>query len=337
MKKIKLKYTTLGIIIGIMLTISTVVIAATYKFKAEEVEYIPNDTNWAVGNVQEAMNEMYTLYRIKKKGSSGIFSVSDNMLATGYMKSTATDNNVIFGGYCWKVIRVTDNDEVRMLYNGMPIDGQCTRTGTDTQIGTSKYSTTYNVTAYNSSTVKGVVDNWYNTNLATNYGDKISAINLITREEASTVGGGYLVSGEQYWTQSAYGNNVTTTGSCSYNQCGGSGSCTSYSGGIYTVNTSGSIVTNNNGTYSSCSPTNKTCNGSCTGWMKVNNQGKCSSCSSVVDFNSGCSCCTYAILTGSCTATPQGSSLAVRPVITLKASAQLQGGEGTTTNPYVMK
>ena len=34
-------------------------------------------------------------------------------------------NNVIFGGFCWQMIRTTDTGGVKLLYNGEPINGQC--------------------------------------------------------------------------------------------------------------------------------------------------------------------------------------------------------------------
>ncbi len=33
--------------------------------------------------------------------------------------------NVIFGGYCWQMIRTTDTGGIKMLYNGAPIEGKC--------------------------------------------------------------------------------------------------------------------------------------------------------------------------------------------------------------------
>ena len=35
------------------------------------------------------------------------------------------DNHVIFGGYCWRIIRTTDTGGIKMIYNGEPTDGTC--------------------------------------------------------------------------------------------------------------------------------------------------------------------------------------------------------------------
>lgn len=37
-------------------------------------------------------------------------------------------NNVIFGGFCWEMIRTTDTGGVKIIYNGVPVDGKCTST-----------------------------------------------------------------------------------------------------------------------------------------------------------------------------------------------------------------
>jgi hypothetical protein len=39
-----------------------------------------------------------------------------------------TNNNVLFGGYCWKVIRINGNGTTRMIYNGTPKDAYYTST-----------------------------------------------------------------------------------------------------------------------------------------------------------------------------------------------------------------
>ncbi len=49
-------------------------------------------------------------------------------------------NNVIFGGYCWQMIRTTDIGGVKMIYNGVPNNGKCNNTGTAQQIGVSRYN-----------------------------------------------------------------------------------------------------------------------------------------------------------------------------------------------------
>ncbi len=49
-------------------------------------------------------------------------------------------NNVIFGNFCWQLIRTTDTGGVKLIYNGVPTDGKCISTGANATIGMSQYA-----------------------------------------------------------------------------------------------------------------------------------------------------------------------------------------------------
>ena len=65
-----------------------------------------------------------------------------------YYKGNVQNNNVLFGGFCWKIVRTTETGGVKIVYNGVQKDGSCNNTGTDSQIGTSVFNTSYNSPAY---------------------------------------------------------------------------------------------------------------------------------------------------------------------------------------------
>ncbi|MCI8460574.1 MAG: VWA domain-containing protein [Bacilli bacterium] len=47
-----------------------------------------------------------------------------------YYYGEAKNNNVIFGNYCWKIVRTTDTGGVKIIYNGLPTeDGRCNNIG----------------------------------------------------------------------------------------------------------------------------------------------------------------------------------------------------------------
>ena len=106
------------------------------------------------------------------------------------------DNWLQFAGFYWRIIRINGDGSIRMIYQGVadsetPDSGNIT--GTGTQIGTSAFNSSYNNNAYvgymygnvnatdyagthantNSSTIKGVLDQWYHNNLETRYGQYI--------------------------------------------------------------------------------------------------------------------------------------------------------------------
>jgi len=77
------------------------------------------------------------------------------------------NNNVIYGNFCWKIIRTTNTGGVKLIYNGVPnaTTGQCNNTYTNTQIGTSKFQEDYTKSEYNS-VARETVDTWYENNIA---------------------------------------------------------------------------------------------------------------------------------------------------------------------------
>ncbi len=102
-----------------------------------------------------------------------------------YYFAGQVDNNFIkFAGYYWRIVRINGDGTIRIIYNG-PTTSQ---TGETTQIGTSAFnddgkdnayvgymygtpgSSTYEETHanINDSTIKKVIDNWYETNIANN-------------------------------------------------------------------------------------------------------------------------------------------------------------------------
>lgn len=52
--------------------------------------------------------------------------------------------NVIFGGFCWQMFRTTDTGGVKMIYNGVPTDGKCNKTGSSATIGNYAFNTPAN-------------------------------------------------------------------------------------------------------------------------------------------------------------------------------------------------
>ena len=57
-----------------------------------------------------------------------------------YYKGNVENNNVLFAGFCWKIVRTTETGGVKIVYNGVQKDGSCNNTGTDSQIGESKFN-----------------------------------------------------------------------------------------------------------------------------------------------------------------------------------------------------
>ena len=117
----------------------------------------------------------------------GVFKTQDDWGDSYYFRGAVNNNWVSFAGYYWRIIRINGDGSIRMIYSG---NGSPATTGTSTQISTSAFHSTYNNNnmyvgyMYTSgqvhglgtnSTIKGVLDSWYQTNIANKgYGDQIS-------------------------------------------------------------------------------------------------------------------------------------------------------------------
>ena len=65
-----------------------------------------------------------------------------------YYKGNVQNNNVLFAGFCWKIVRTTETGGVKIVYNGVQKNGSCNNTETDSQIGKSAFNSSYISPAY---------------------------------------------------------------------------------------------------------------------------------------------------------------------------------------------
>ena len=130
----------------------------------------------------------------------GMYAMKDDVGTSYYYRGAVPDNWVSFAGFLWRVIRVNGDNTVRMIYSGT----KASHTGTGTQIGTSafnpKVSPTYVGYMYgdtdateeeaftnkNNSTIKGVIDTWYQNNLSSYSGYLADEVFCNDRTLAST-------------------------------------------------------------------------------------------------------------------------------------------------------
>ena len=83
-----------------------------------------------------------------------------------YYRGEVNNNNLLFAGFCWKIVRTTDTGGIKLIYNGVPSNGTCNNTGTAAQISTTSkfnserssiadvgymYGTRYTISSFTSS------------------------------------------------------------------------------------------------------------------------------------------------------------------------------------------
>lgn len=59
----------------------------------------------------------------------GVYKYTEDDKDIYYYRGDVTDNHVVFGGYCWEIIRTTKTGGVKMIYDGVAVDNKCNNTG----------------------------------------------------------------------------------------------------------------------------------------------------------------------------------------------------------------
>jgi len=162
--------------------------------------------NEIVSNNPFRMNPDFTIVadNSNRETQEGIFRVEDDHGDAYIFRGThLLNNNVIFAGHQWKILRIEGNGNIRMIYNGictLNSEGtNCTEgingntAAAATTIGTSQFNTqaiharfvgymfgsetgTFNEqhANVNNSAVKTFVDNWFNNNITGDNRDRVA-------------------------------------------------------------------------------------------------------------------------------------------------------------------
>ena len=264
---------------------------------------------------------------------------------TYYFAGNPTDNWVRWAGFYWRIIRINEDGSLRLIYQGT----SNTATGSSTQTETSTFSinsSTYNNNAYvgymytvgslrgttTDSGIKKKLDTWYQNNLSS-YADKIDG------------NAGFC------------GDRTPSTSSSSTNNQGGTGTTTTYYGGYIR------LITNKQPTFDCPSGDLYTTKGSEDGnkaltypiglisadevayaggvYGQTNESYYLYTKSAYWTMSPRYFSGTYAIVFSVNSSGRLGNwdvhgEYGVRPVINLKSSVQITGGDGSSGNPYVI-
>ena len=104
-----------------------------------------------------------------------------------YYRGAVENNNVRFGGFCWRIVRTNEDGSVRLRYNGTYENGTCPTTGTNVRINdtTYKFNEDYDDQKYNEyiwedgtgeSLAKTTIDAWYTSSGLEDYEDQIANV-----------------------------------------------------------------------------------------------------------------------------------------------------------------
>ena len=265
-----------------------------------------------------------------------------------YFRGAVNNNYVSFGGFYWRIIRINEDGSVRLIYQGTSANA----TGSAATIGSSEFNEELNDNAYvgymygtagsssysathaniNDSTIKGIIDTWYENNLLSyNY----------YLADSGFCGDRSKASGAEIWypydTALGYGTNSTYYGV--YNRLYNN-KTPQQSNDLYTTSSSTKgnkaldypigLITADEVAYaggvSGISNNSYYLNTGFSYWtMSPRSFGG----ANAVEW--------FVYSGGDLSNVYVGRSYGARPVINLKSGIEITGGDGTSSNPYVIK
>ena len=114
-------------------------------------------------------------------GTNGIYMTTNTDSGNPvYYYRGNVDNHLIFANFCWRIIRTTETGGIKLIYDGIPSNGQCNNTSTNTYLSNSEFNLDIDDAKYvgymygssiddtantTDSTIKTVVDTWYKANM----------------------------------------------------------------------------------------------------------------------------------------------------------------------------
>ena len=101
----------------------------------------------------------------------GLFSINDQNGTSHFFRGThQLNNNVIFAGHQWKILRIESNGNIRLIYNGLCPDNNCVINGAIpvqmAAIGAGIYNLNTDNTsfAFEGSVIQGTINSWFSDN-----------------------------------------------------------------------------------------------------------------------------------------------------------------------------
>ena len=263
--------------------------------------------------------------------TNGIYTTTDTDSGNSvYYYRGNVENRLIFANFCWRIIRTTETGGVKLIYDGVPSNGECNNTGSASSIGTSGFNSSENDAKYvgymygssiddtentTDSTVKTFIDTWYSNNM-TSYTAQLEDT-VFCNDRSYTTSGTKLYFGS--FTRLIDNNAPTlkcqnTRDKFTVSEDNGNGDLTypvglitademSYAGEKYWANNRSSYLTDL--------------------WMwtlSPNSYYKYAYCLYGLSWGLGV----------------VSNSVYIRPVISLKSGTSITSGSGTATDPYIV-
>lgn len=187
-----------------------------------DTEHTPDFTTVSGNSGIKKMNKSdETLATGLGDGTNGIYKSEDDLGTSYYFRGNVTNNYVYFAKNWWQIIRINGDGTIRMIYTSNPNDSNANQYISKSYFNNNNNdnayvgymygtagSSTYNATHTNtnSSTIKTVIDTWYQNNLSSYSKYIADAIYCNDREvvQVNNVGGKTLTGNGAGTNESAY-------------------------------------------------------------------------------------------------------------------------------------
>ncbi len=274
------------------------------------------------------------------KSDKGIYSAKDDYGKSYYYRGNVLNNNVYFAGYNWKAIRINGDNSIRLIYSGKNNENDYISNGTynDTNIGSVNSGYMY---GKNTDTIENINKN----EISSSIKDKLDAWYVKNIKDKKFEG--YISdSGFCNDRSTIYASSVTNLEWKTYNRYRTNAAtliCENATRDLFTTNTS--EIGNKALTYPVGLITYDELLLSGLASSKMNRLSYLNSSSHYwtmsPEIYNGSVTYTYNFVFSS-KGLVEGSwvndnSIAIRPVINLKADVEISGGIGTINDPYVIK
>ena len=275
----------------------------------------------------------------------GMYATTDNLGTSYYFRGAIENNYVQFAGYYWRINRINGDGSIRIIYDGTSAHANG-ESSSDRQISASAFNSSSNASYYvgytyqasaqrpssqnsgTASTIKGILDNWYSTNISgKELDDKVVSTPGFCNDRNTRSGDSWVSSGTTFYYAS-YERvviNKTPTLQCSNNidlYTTKVGLITAdevmFAGGTTSSNNSYYLYTGQY--YWTMSP-------------YYFNEGMFVGAMTVIDTKGSFNA---VFVDGGFDIFGEYVTMSVRPVINLAADVTISSGDGTSETPYVV-
>ena len=328
------------------LTVSNVTTSTTCQVNFKEKVPTFAETILADNPNVSTRSSFSSIFTTSNNGNTIYKASGQDGKTTYYFAGQVTNNYVKFANKYWRIVRINEDNSVRLIYAGTSASDTAAFINTSQAYNSSSNNSAYVGYMYTASqqygtgtnsSIKTVVDNWYSSNL-NSYSGYISKTAIYCNDR--TVGSGsWSATGNtfRYAAHTRLIDNKTPTFACSNandrftaSTSTGNGKLTypiglitadeiSYAGGVYGTNSSNYYIAQNASSGASF-------------WWTMSPLYWYGNSSYAYVFIVGGS-----FLTGHLFNDLVNHSHGVRPVISLKSCVLASGGDGTASNPYTVE